>query len=142
MAKKGQFAIRIEKGGIQQQQQHTPYFSAKCEITAFLSSVKEVNMMIWVYIVKCYDDSFYTGITSLPLERLKEHNEILGRHFLARKNKRPFKMFLIKEFIDRGEARKYESWLKTRSRNYKENLLLGLVGLVQLQISQNVVHVG
>ncbi|WP_223275948.1 GIY-YIG nuclease family protein [Algoriphagus aquimarinus] len=51
----------------------------------------------FVYILKCYDDSFYTGVTDNLYRRLAEHNEGLDP-FCYTVKRRPLELVFLKEF--------------------------------------------
>jgi len=87
---------------------------------------------IWfVYVIKCNDGSFYTGITVNPEKRFRKHIVLVGNHFLSQQCKRPFTMhptlkgwmYVIREFSGKKPALHYEKFLKTRSRERKNKLM-------------------
>lgn len=82
-----------------------------------------IALPVWVYVVKCGDGSFYTGITGNFERRFKEHQEDKGCQFLKRAGKRPFQFFLIKQFCDRKKAMHYEQWFQKRAKQEKNNML-------------------
>ncbi len=81
-------------------------------------------MKTWyLYTVRCADDTFYTGITTDPDRRLKEHNES-NRGAKYTKTRRPVDdMVLIEWFVTRSSAQKAESKFKKLTRAQKENII-------------------
>jgi len=77
-------------------------------------------IMFYTYIIRCNDDSFYTGITYNLRKRLKEHS--LGKVSFT-KNKKPLKLVFLKSFKTREEAARREKEIKGWRREKKENLI-------------------
>ena len=80
--------------------------------------------MIWyLYIVKCKDGSFYTGITTDIKRRIIEHNtdDINGAKSL--RGKRPVVLVHSESFKTQSEARKREVSIKNWKREYKLRLI-------------------
>ena len=74
--------------------------------------------MYFVYLVKCNDDTLYTGITSDLKRRIEEHNNSkLGAKYT--KARRPVKLIYQKEFENRSEALIEEARIKKLSRREK-----------------------
>jgi len=77
--------------------------------------------MYFVYIIKCSDNTFYTGITTNLDRRIKEHNNSrLGAKYT--KVRRPVQLVYSKQFINRSEASIEEARIKKLSRAEKINL--------------------
>jgi putative endonuclease len=74
-----------------------------------------------VYIVKCSDESLYTGITVDINRRIKEHNTSKKAARYTR-SRRPVNLVYSETQIDRSSASKRESAIKKLSR--KDKLLL------------------
>lgn len=74
----------------------------------------------YVYIIKCSDNSLYTGITTNVERRLNEHNKGVGAKYT--KNKGPVVLMAVFEASNRSEASKEEYRIKQLTRN--EKLLL------------------
>ena len=67
--------------------------------------------MRYVYILRCADQSLYTGITKDIEKRLEEHNKSpLGAKYT--RNRRPVKLVRSQEVPDRSEASKLERKIK------------------------------
>lgn len=74
-----------------------------------------------VYILQCRDGSLYTGITTDPERRVKEHNTSPKGAKYTR-SRRPVKLVYLEESEDRSAASKREWAIKKLTRN--EKLLL------------------
>lgn len=78
--------------------------------------------MYYLYILKCADNTLYTGITTDLERRLKEHNfSALGAKYTAAR--RPVKLVYSAEFTDRPSASKQEYLIKHLSRLEKLKLI-------------------
>lgn len=76
----------------------------------------------YVYILKCSDNTYYTGITSNVISRLKEHQT--GKHQNSYTYKRrPVELVFYCEFTDVELAIKTEKQIKKWSRAKKEALI-------------------
>jgi len=78
----------------------------------------------YVYILKCSDNSYYTGVTSNLNKRLLEHK--LGAHIDSYTYKRrPLDLVYYAEFTGINMAIEFEKRIKKWSRNKKEALING-----------------
>ena len=76
----------------------------------------------YVYILKCSDNSYYTGITSNLSKRIVEHNT--GRHKDSYTySRRPLELVYYAEFTDINLAIRTEKQVKKWSRAKKEALI-------------------
>ncbi len=77
----------------------------------------------YVYIVKCRDNSLYTGITKDIKRRVQEHNfdNKLGARSL--RSKRPVTLVYYETFEGQSEAAKREQVIKKWTRKYKLRLV-------------------
>jgi len=76
--------------------------------------------MTWtVYIIKCSDDTLYTGITNNLERRLQQHNNGTGAKYT--KGRGPVSLVKSFECADRSEASKLEYQIKQLSREEKLN---------------------
>jgi putative endonuclease len=76
-----------------------------------------------VYILKCSDETFYTGITTDLQRRVAEHNEsVLGARYTQ--GRRPVELVYAKKFNNRSEASIEESRIKKLSRAEKLGMIL------------------
>ena len=73
----------------------------------------------YVYIVKCNDDSLYTGITTDLKRRLLEHNTDNLKGAKSLRGKRPVHLVYSEEHKTQFEARKREEAIKNWKRKYK-----------------------
>jgi putative endonuclease len=79
-----------------------------------------------VYIVKCSDGSFYTGITNDLERRLDQHNGLRWGGAKYTRGKGPVHLMYVEKFSTRSEAAKREWDIKhTLNREDKENLING-----------------
>jgi len=78
--------------------------------------------MYYLYILKCADETLYTGITVDLARRIKEHNfsEKGAKYTRAR---RPVKLVYSKKFRNRSTASKAEAKIKKLSRVEKFELI-------------------
>ena len=81
-------------------------------------------MRWYMYIVRCADDSLYTGITKDLERRIQEHNSnnILGAKSL--RNKRPVTLAYYETFQNQTDAAKRERAIKKWRREYKVKLVM------------------
>ncbi len=79
--------------------------------------------MWYLYIVRCRDDSLYTGITKDLKRRIFEHNNDNIKGAKALKGKRPVRLVYKEEFDSQSEARKREAAIKNWKRKYKLQLI-------------------
>ncbi len=79
--------------------------------------------MYFVYMVKCADDTFYTGITTELERRIEEHNgSDKGAKYT--RVRRPVNLVYSEEHPDRSSASKREYEIKKKmSRAEKLNLI-------------------
>jgi putative endonuclease len=78
-------------------------------------------MSTWtVYVLKCDDDSLYTGITTDIIRRVKEHNSgTAGKGAKCTSARRPVQLVYSEECEDRSTASKREWAIKQLSRSQK-----------------------
>ena len=62
--------------------------------------------MYFVYILKCSDNSLYTGITLNLERRVKEHNWLLSWWAKYTSSRRPVELLYFEKCEDRSEATK------------------------------------
>ena len=78
-------------------------------------------MPFYCYILECSDGTFYTGWTTDPARRLRQHNAGTGARYT--RTRRPVKMVYVEEQLDRGTAQKRELAIKRMSREKKKKLI-------------------
>jgi putative endonuclease len=79
-------------------------------------------MFYFVYILKCADQTLYTGCTNNLANRLKEHNHSKhGAHYT--KIRRPVELVYKEKFRTLARARKREAEIKNLSKTQKIELI-------------------
>jgi putative endonuclease len=81
-------------------------------------------MSFWTYILRCADDSYYTGHTDNLEKRVAEHERgaISSCYTFKR---RPLSLVFLQEFSTREEALASEQQIKGWSRKKKEAMIKG-----------------
>ena len=79
-------------------------------------------MPFYCYILECSDGTFYTGWTTDPPRREKQHNTGTGARYT--RARRPVKMIYVEEQADRKSAMKRELAIKHMSRAQKKKLII------------------
>ncbi|NTW89252.1 MAG: GIY-YIG nuclease family protein [Desulfobulbaceae bacterium] len=78
-------------------------------------------MPFFCYILKCSDGTFYTGWTTDPARREKQHNAGTGSRYT--RMRRPVKMLYVEEQTDRTSAMKREIAIKKMTHTAKGLLI-------------------
>ena len=73
--------------------------------------------MYYVYILKCRDNTLYTGYTNNIKDRIQTHNSGKGAKYT--RGRLPVELKYFEEFEDKGEALKREHEIKKLSREDK-----------------------
>ena len=76
----------------------------------------------YVYILKCADDSYYTGVTSNLIQRMYQHDSAFYPYCYTA-SKRPVELVFYAEFTDIKFAIDKEKQIKKWSRVKKEALI-------------------
>lgn len=74
----------------------------------------------WVYILRCYDGTLYTGYTTDLIRRLEAHQSGKGAKYT--RSRRPVELVYQEELTDKSGALQREAAIKKLSR--AEKLLL------------------
>jgi len=82
---------------------------------------KDHNPAYFCYMVECADGTLYTGWTTDPERRVKEHNA--GRGALYTKWRRPVALTYLEKVRDRSTALRREFALKGLTRQNKLKLI-------------------
>jgi len=83
--------------------------------------MKHQNMPWFIYIILCSDNSLYTGISTDPKRRFKEHKNTKGaKYFYGRS---PLKIVHIETQPDRSLASKREAAIKKLTTKKKHILI-------------------
>ncbi|MCK5077162.1 MAG: GIY-YIG nuclease family protein [Calditrichia bacterium] len=79
----------------------------------------------YIYIVRCSDNSLYTGIAKDVKKRVEEHNsnDLLGAKYT--KYRRPVKLVYFEIYDTRSEATRREITIKRLPKKNKERLVGG-----------------
>ena len=85
----------------------------------------------FVYILKCYDSIYYTGVTNSIERRFSEHQEGIDQACYTFK-RRPLELVFVQEFMEIKEAIAFEKQVKGWSRKKKEALIEGKSDLLPL----------
>ena len=80
-------------------------------------------MTFWAYILRCADDSFYTGHTDNLEQRIGAYQVGKGSDYTARRQ--PVALVWCQDFPTRLEALEAERQIKPWSRKKKEALIAG-----------------
>lgn len=76
-----------------------------------------------VYVLRCKDDSLYTGVTTDIERRIDEHNKDNKLAASYTKSRRPVKLVYSESCDDRSQALKREMGIKRLSKKQKEALI-------------------
>lgn len=79
--------------------------------------MSEKTTEYFCYIVECADGSLYTGWTTDPERRVKEHNA--GRGALYTRWRRPVSLRYLEELSNRSTAQRRENEIKKLTRKKK-----------------------
>ena len=82
---------------------------------------KEWEDMNYTYILKCSDETLYTGWTNDLEKRINAHNAGKGAKYT--KNRRPVELAYYEEFATKEEAMSREYAIKQLTRRKKEALI-------------------
>lgn len=78
-------------------------------------------MSCFCYILECSDGTYYTGWTTDPERRVKQHNKGVGARYT--KTRRPVRLVYLEEQLSRVDAMKREVAIKKMKRIGKKNLI-------------------
>ncbi len=93
-------------------------------MNSYLYTTDMTNKVSFVYILRCADDSYYTGVTTDIKKRLHEH--VSGEHPKSYTySRRPVKLVFYASFMDIRQAIEKEKQIKRWSRSKKEALING-----------------
>jgi len=81
-------------------------------------------MSWYVYIIQCSDNSLYTGITTDPERRYRQHSEGRGAKYF--RGKRPLEIVYLESDHTRSSAGKRELQIKKMSHGDKTALLISV----------------
>lgn len=75
----------------------------------------------YCYIVECADGTYYTGWSTDPVRRTRQHN--LGRGAKYTRQHRPVLLVYVEAQADRGQAQRREMAIKKLNRTQKQKLI-------------------
>ena len=78
-------------------------------------------MAFYCYILECSDGTFYTGWSTDPERRLREHNGGAGARYT--RSRRPVRLVYLEELPDKSAALKRERAIKALPRPKKQKLI-------------------
>jgi len=78
-------------------------------------------MIYFVYMIRCKDDSLYTGITNNISKRWEQHRK--GTASKYTKARGPVSIEYIETMKNKSEAMKKECFIKKKTKRFKENLI-------------------
>ncbi len=78
-------------------------------------------MSFFCYILICADGSYYTGWTTDPARRERQHNRGVGARYTA--TRRPVRLAYLEPQPDRSTAMRRERQIKTLPRSKKSALI-------------------
>ncbi|MFH1120247.1 MAG: GIY-YIG nuclease family protein [Bacteroidota bacterium] len=83
-----------------------------------------INMLkyLYVYILKCSDQSYYSGVTNDVERRLKEHNDGINPKCYTF-SRRPVELVYFEYFTDFNQAIAFEKKIKGWTRAKKQALI-------------------
>jgi putative endonuclease len=82
------------------------------------------NARMWyIYMVRCIDTTLYTGVTTDPVRRLREHNGEINNGASYTKLRRPVVLVYTERAATRSHAMKRERAIKHLSKQQKERLI-------------------
>lgn len=79
-------------------------------------------MAYYCYIVECDDGTYYTGWTTDPQRRTRQHN--LGRGAKYTRQHGPVRLVYVETLPDRSQAMRREHAIKKYSRERKRKLII------------------
>lgn len=77
----------------------------------------------FVYILRCADNSLYTGVALDVNKRLDEHNGLTKNGAKCTRGRRPVKLAYQEPVMTRSQACKREYTIKSLSKSEKESLI-------------------
>jgi putative endonuclease len=76
-----------------------------------------------VYILRCSDNTFYTGITTNIKRRIRQHDGEIKGGATYTKGRSPVKVIYVEKNLTKSEALKKEILIKKLSRKQKQNFI-------------------
>lgn len=79
--------------------------------------------MYYIYVLRCVDNSLYTGITTNVERRFQEHKQQLKKGARYTRVHTPLKIEMVFSCDNRSQASKFEYWFKRLLKNQKEMMI-------------------
>lgn len=79
--------------------------------------------MHYTYMLRCKDNTYYTGYTNNLLKRLEAHNQGKGARYT--KGRGPVELVYLEEYNDKTTAMRREWEIKQMARSEKEAMVSG-----------------
>ena len=89
---------------------------------------KKTEKIWYIYMIRCADNSLYTGITTDVGRRFQTHQKGKGAKYL--KTRKPFKLVFQQAVGDRSQASKVEYKAKRLPKSKKEQVVTGVLDLL------------
>ena len=83
--------------------------------------MKSIINKNYIYILRCSDDTFYTGWTTNVHKRIEAHNNGTGSKYT--RTRRPVELVYSENFNNKQDAQRREYKIKQMSRQEKELLI-------------------
>jgi len=80
-------------------------------------------MKWYMYVILCFDNSFYCGITTNLEKRLKQHNGAIKGGAKYTRSRRPCRYIYKEDAQNRSDASKKEATFKKLNRKQKEKYI-------------------
>lgn len=77
----------------------------------------------YVYLLRCKDNTLYTGITKDIERRIEEHNHCDKKGAKYTRTRRPVRLAYFEESVNRSTASQREYQLKKLTKKAKESLI-------------------
>ncbi len=77
----------------------------------------------YMYVLRCNDDSLYTGVTTDLQRRVDEHNQCNTKGANYTRARRPVQLIYWEPFSNRAQAQQREAAVKKLSKQKKEILV-------------------
>jgi putative endonuclease len=78
-------------------------------------------MAFYCYILECADETYYTGWSTDPQRRARQHDNGKGARYT--RSRRPVRLVYVEECPDRAAVMKRERAIKALSRLQKQKLI-------------------
>ena len=90
-------------------------------ISGKITQFPDKHMAFYCYILECSDGTYYTGWSTDPERRLREHNSGAGARYT--RSRRPVRLVYLEELPDKSSVLKRERAIKALSRPKKTRLV-------------------